>query len=169
MACCTILSFFSSFFLRKLLFCIFIALFIRNEDILFGLNEVWKKRKKLVMRSGFVQCGSSQFHTVRLIFSPYLSETKTKKIFISEVYYMLNPSSIYSHFNTLKKKILGKHCGKRWNCSKWFLCNLYLLSPLIATFQLSSTASLNLGRFQNVALGMGWLDKSMFANDSIKG
>ena len=27
-----------------------------------------------------------------------------------------------------------------------FLCNLY---PLIATFQLSSAASLNLGRFQN--------------------
>ena len=25
----------------------------------------------------------------------------------------LNLSSIYTHFNTLKKKALGKHCGKR--------------------------------------------------------
>ena len=33
--------------------------------------------------------------------------------------YYLTLSSIYTHFNTLKKnKTLGKHCGKRWNCSK---------------------------------------------------
>ena len=30
----------------------------------------------------------------------------------------LTLSSIYTHFNTLKQKVLGKHCGKRWNCSK---------------------------------------------------
>ena len=28
-------------------------------------------------------------------------------------------SSIYAHFNTLKKKTLGIHCGKRWHCSEW--------------------------------------------------
>ena len=43
-------------------------------------------------------------------------------------------SSIYTHFNTLRKKALWKHCGKRWNCSnehfhlfpQCFLWNLYL-------------------------------------------
>ena len=38
-------------FLRKLLFfCIFIALIIRNEDISFGLNEVWKKKTSYAKR-----------------------------------------------------------------------------------------------------------------------
>ena len=31
----------------------------------------------------------------------------------------LTLSSINIHFNTLKKKALGKHCGKSWNCSRW--------------------------------------------------
>ena len=26
---------------------------------------------------------------------------------------------VYTHFNTLKKIASGKHCGKKWNCSKW--------------------------------------------------
>ena len=30
----------------------------------------------------------------------------------------LTRSSIYTHFNTMKKKGLGKHCGKRWNLLK---------------------------------------------------
>ena len=30
----------------------------------------------------------------------------------------LTLSSIYTHFNTLKKKASRKHCGKRWNCSQ---------------------------------------------------
>ena len=42
--------------------------------------------------------------------------------------------SIYTHFNTIEKKALGKHCGERWKCSneqfqlfpQRFLCNLYL-------------------------------------------
>ena len=36
-----------------------------------------------------------------------------------------------------------------------FLHNLYLKNPLIATFHLSSAASLNVGRSQNVAFGNG--------------
>ena len=36
-----------------------------------------------------------------------------------------------------------------------FLCNLCLKNPLTATFQLSSAASLNLGRSQNGILGNG--------------
>ena len=32
---------------------------------------------------------------------------------------VLSLSSIYTHFNTLKKKALGKHCRKKWNCSIW--------------------------------------------------
>ena len=30
--------------------------------------------------------------------------------------YGLTPSTIHTHFNTLKKKASGKHCGKTWNC-----------------------------------------------------
>ena len=49
----------------------------------------------------------------------------------------LTLSSIYTHFNTLKKKALLKHCGKRWNAQneqfhlfpQCFLCNLSL-NPL---------------------------------------
>ena len=36
-----------------------------------------------------------------------------------------------------------------------FLCNLYLTVPLIAKFQLSPAASLNLGQSQNGVLGNG--------------
>ena len=36
-----------------------------------------------------------------------------------------------------------------------FLCNPYLKNPLIATFQLSSAAPLNLGWSQNGVLGNG--------------
>ena len=32
---------------------------------------------------------------------------------------LLSHYSIYICFITLKKKALRKHCGKRWNCSKW--------------------------------------------------
>ena len=72
---------------------------------------------------------------------------------------------------------LGKHCGKRWNCSKlvisplpttmfsiqsesWLLTfsyyvfyAIFILNPLSATFQLSSAASLNLEWSQNGVLG----------------
>ena len=36
-----------------------------------------------------------------------------------------------------------------------FLCSLYLKNPVTATFQLSSAASLNLGRCQNGVLWKG--------------
>ena len=36
-----------------------------------------------------------------------------------------------------------------------FLCNLYLKNPSIATFELLSAASLNLGHSQNGVLGNG--------------
>ena len=69
----------------------------------------------------------------------------------------------YTHFNTLKKKALGKHCGKRWNCSNQAISpfptmisiQFVFQNPSIATFQLSSAASLNFGRYQNGILGNG--------------
>ena len=50
-----------------------------------------------------------------------------------------------TYFNTSKKEALGKHCGKRWNCSKRAISPLSAMfsmqsvskNPLIATFQLS--------------------------------
>ena len=75
----------------------------------------------------------------------------------------LTLSPMYTHFNTLKKKPLGKDCENRWNCSKWaispfatmFSLQFVSLNTLIATFQLSSAASLNLGQSQNGVLGNG--------------
>ena len=46
------------------------------------------------------------------------------------------------------------------------LSNLYLRNPLIATFQLSSAASLNLGWYQNGVLG-NWLSLYMFSMLSV--
>ena len=79
----------------------------------------------------------------------------------------LTLSSIYTHFSTLKKKALGKHCGKRWNCSNWAISHFYTLfsmqsvslNPLLATFQLLSATSLNLGLIQNGILGnvLNWI------------
>ena len=71
--------------------------------------------------------------------------------------------SIYTHFNILKKKAFGKHCGKWWNCSKWAISPFSTIfsmqsvsqNSLIATFQLSPAASLNLGQSQNGVLGNG--------------
>ena len=69
------------------------------------------------------------------------------------MYYLTLPS-INTHFNTSKKKALGKHRGKKVKLLKMsnftffshcLLCNLYLK---IATIQLSSAASLNLGQSQ---------------------
>ena len=70
---------------------------------------------------------------------------------------------MYTHFNTLKKKVVGKHCGRWRNCSKRAISHFYtmvsmqsvFLNPEIATFQLSSAASFNLGRSQNGVLGKG--------------
>ena len=63
----------------------------------------------------------------------------------------------------MKKKALGKHYGKRGKAQmeqchpfpQCFLCNLYLKNPLIATFQLLSEASVNMGLIQNRVLGNG--------------
>ena len=82
----------------------------------------------------------------------------------------LTLSSIYTHFNTLGKKALGKHCEKRWNCSKWAISPFSTIfsvqsvseNPSTAIFQLSSAASLNLGRPKNGILGNGlncWIVK----------
>ena len=46
--------------------------------------------------------------------------------------WVLTLSSIYTHFNTLKKKAWGKHCGNRWNCSKW------AISPISTRFFMQS-------------------------------
>ena len=54
----------------------------------------------------------------------------------------------------MKKNASGKHCGKGETAQneqfhlfpQCFLCNLYFKNSLVATFQLSSAASLNLGR-----------------------
>ena len=77
----------------------------------------------------------------------------------------LTPSSIYKYtnFNTLKKKAFGKHCGKRWNCSSWAISPLSTMfsmqsvskNHLIATFQMLSAASLDLGWSQNDVIGNG--------------
>ena len=79
-------------------------------------------------------------------------------------------SSIYTNFNTLKIRTLGKHSGKGEIAQneqfhllpQCFLCNLYLKNHLIATFQLSSAASLNMGRSQNGVLGNGLTDRQNF-------
>ena len=75
-----------------------------------------------------------------------------------EVYLIL--SSVCTHFNILKKRFLENIVEKGEIAqneqfhlfSQCFLCNLYLKNPLIATFQLLSAASLNLGRPQNVCI-----------------
>ena len=77
---------------------------------------------------------------------------------------------LHTHFNTLNKKALGKHCGKRRNCSneqfhllpQCFAMKSVSENPLIATVQLSSAASLNLGRSQNGVFGNG-LKKFFFS------
>ena len=73
---------------------------------------------------------------------------------------ILTLSSIYTQLNTLKKTTLGNNVEKGEIAQneqfhlfpQRFLCNLYLLK---ATLQLSSAASLNLGRSQNDVLGSG--------------
>ena len=81
------------------------------------------------------------------------------------------PIKMSEHFLTLssictcfeKKKSFTKTLRKRWNCSKMinftFFLNVFyaicILKSLIATFQLSSAASLNLGRSQNGLFGNG--------------
>ena len=49
----------------------------------------------------------------------------------------LTLSSIYTHFNTLKKKDLRKYCGKSF---RHFSMQSVSLNPLIAIFQLWSAA-----------------------------
>ena len=78
-------------------------------------------------------------------------------------FHQLTLFPINAHFNILKKKALGKLFGKRWNCSKWAISPFPTMfsmqpvskNPLIATFQLSSAASLSLGWSQNSVLRNG--------------
>ena len=72
-------------------------------------------------------------------------------------------SSKHTHFNTLKKKAIGKTLWKKVKLLKMsnftYYHNVFYKStsqnPYIATFQLSSAASLNLGRSQNGVEGIG--------------
>ena len=43
-------------------------------------------------------------------------------------------SFTYTNFDTLKKKALSKHCGKRWNCSK------RAISPFLTMFSMQSVS-----------------------------
>ena len=67
-------------------------------------------------------------------------------------------SSIYNHFYKLKKKALGKHCF-----STIFSMQSVSKNPLIATFQFSSAASLNLGWSQNGVLENGLITVTIFS------
>ena len=73
----------------------------------------------------------------------------------------LTHSSIYTHLNTLKKKTIGKHCGKKGEIAQHeqfhlFLHNVfYSVCILKSTLQWSSAASLNLGWLKKVHQGMG--------------
>ena len=80
---------------------------------------------------------------------PYFHLTFTLKMTSPFLHYS------YTHFNTLGKKALGKHCGKisNFTCSAKFSMQLVSSNPLIATFQMSSAASLHLGGSQNGVLG----------------
>ena len=72
----------------------------------------------------------------------------------------LTLSSIYTHFNTLKKKTLEEIIVVKDEIANFeqfhifpqctmFSMESVILHPLIATFQLSSAVSLNLRRYQN--------------------
>ena len=79
---------------------------------------------------------------------------------ISKVSNWLTLSSIYTHFNTLKKKALGKHCGKKVKLLilsnfTFFRNVFYAILILNSYISMSSAASLNLGRSQNGVLGNG--------------
>ena len=51
---------------------------------------------------------------------------------------LITLSSLYIHFNTLKTKAVGKHCEKRWNCSKWaispFSTNVFYVICILKSF-----------------------------------
>ena len=71
--------------------------------------------------------------SVAFILSPAvaLNLDQSKILFFGK---KLGLSSIYTHFNTLKKKASGKHCWNRWNCSKW------AISPFSTTFSMQSVS-----------------------------
>ena len=74
---------------------------------------------------------------------------------------------MYTHFNSLKKKVCRKTLLKKCEIAHFrskraishFFHNVFqairILKSFNTTFQLSSAASLNLGRSQNVVLGNG--------------
>ena len=74
---------------------------------------------------------------------------------------VLTLSSIYTPFNTLKKKASEKHCGKRWNCSNEqfhlfsspehgvpseLLWSLAVRPPSVHNFLVSTLASTNINQ-----------------------
>ena len=71
--------------------------------------------------------------------------------------------SIYTHFNTCKKKSCRKTLWEKMKLLRWALSPFSTIfsmqsvsqNPLIAKVQLSSAASLNLGLSQNGVLGNG--------------
>ena len=90
--------------------------------------------------------------------------------FSDKVFSPLTLSSIYTQFNTMKKKlwenIVGKgeiaHFEQFHPSSIMFSMQSVSTVPLIATSQLSSASSLNLGRSQNGVLGNGLNKKYLF-------
>ena len=62
--------------------------------------------------------------------------TSCWKMWLTSPKVRLTLSSIYTHFNTLKKKALGKHCGKRWNCSKWAISHFSTMFSMQNVFKI---------------------------------
>ena len=116
-----------------------------------GEKTQWEKEKLLI---------ASNFSFSHSVFKrPVLQTRKNQGLFGKG----LNVSSIYTHFNTMKKKTLWKTLLKKMKLLKMsnftYFQNVFyaicILISLKATFQLSSAASLNLGQFQNGVLGNG--------------
>ena len=64
---------------------------------------------------------------------------------------VLTLSSVYTHFNTLNKRALWKHCGERWNFSKWEI------SPFPTMFSMQSVSYNSLKPHFNGHLQLLWI------------
>ena len=105
------------------------------------LKTLWEKENLLVM-SNF-----SFSHSIFYPFYSMLSGFYIKfKIVVCKPFQFgrvqnllfgkgLTLSSIYTHLNTLKKKALVKHCGKKWNCA---ICILKFFNSHISVVVCSS-------------------------------
>ena len=93
-------------------------------------------------------------------------ESSLKKAYnqvVLNTYHRLTLSSIYTRFNTLKKKSLQKHCGKKVKFLKMsnftFFHNVFYAICILESFynhiSIVVCSSLNLGQSQNGVLGNG--------------